>query len=165
MLDKLHKQIQQIIDINGISEISQGSYIIDYKTDPTEEQYSQINSILQNWPLTCAKLEKYKQLDDEWQIDINNGFLTSYGWKLGLSTNDISLLTGAFILAKEANQLNITSPILIVDTDGYSHELTFQEFTTLMLSYGNARSLLSQEYANKKLAINNANSLEELQNL
>lgn len=87
---------------------------------------------------------------DEWfNRMISEGFTTSYGWKLGLTHSDLSLLTGAFVLAKEADSLGLPLPA-IYDTAGVPHELSIQDLTYLMLAYGQHRGSLSAEYASRK---------------
>jgi hypothetical protein len=51
---------------------------------------------------------------------------------------------------------------VITDLEGNSRTLSLQDFTTLMLSYGQARVQLSSQYATRLGMINEANSLEEL---
>jgi hypothetical protein len=80
------------------------------------------------------------------------GFTTSYGWRLGLAESDVTLLTGAFVLAKEAAAMGLGVPPL-VDADGIPHELTIEELTAVMLGYGQHRAALSAEYATRKAAI------------
>lgn len=77
------------------------------------------------------------------------GFETAYGWKLGLTEGDVTLLTGAFVLAKEAASLSLPLPA-IVDAGGTPHSLTMAEMTALMLAYGQHRAGLSAEYAERR---------------
>lgn len=161
MLDILHNKINNIVQIRGILEIN-GTYQIDYVATPTPEQELVIEEILAQWPLESAKAQKYHELDQEWKILIANGWITPEGWKLGLQNQDVTLLTGAFVLAKEASNLGIDAPTVIVDMDGQPHSLSFSELTSLMLGYGQARAALSQEYSSKRELISSAASLEEL---
>jgi hypothetical protein len=94
---------------------------------------------------------------DEWfNSQIAAGFTTSYGWKLGLTNTDLSLLTGAFVLAKEAHTMDLPIPA-IYDTAGVPHTLSIEDLTYLMLAYGQYRGTLSAEYAARKTAgANNA---------
>ena len=48
---------------------------------------------------------------------------------------------------------------------GESNEFNLQDLTMLMLQYGQARAALSSQDAAKRKAINNATTLEELNNL
>jgi hypothetical protein len=133
-----------------------------YIDQPTESQLTTINEILNGWPLEKAKLEKLKELDLEWAETVKTGWTTQAGYKLGIDIQDITLLTGAFILAKEANSIGLTDPSYIVDTEGNSHGLSLPEFTQLMLQYGQARATLSNSYASLKQSINESTSIEEL---
>jgi len=165
MLNGLHNMIDKIIPIVGIGDNGDGTYAIDYVGVPTEEQLSQINTIIQSWPLEKAKLEKLESVDKEWTATLANGWATPYGWKLGLDIQDVALLNGNFTLAKEAANLGVTDPVFVIDTDGEAHEFSLQDLTMLMLQYGQARAALSSQDAAKRKAIKNATTIEELNNL
>lgn len=79
------------------------------------------------------------------------GYETPYGWRLGLSEQDVTLLTGAFVLAKEASALGLDVPA-VIDKDGVPRSLTIEELTAVMLGYGQHRAALSAEYAARKAA-------------
>ncbi len=68
------------------------------------------------------------------------------GFRLGLRQEDVTLLTGAFVLAKEAAGLGLAVPA-IIDADGVPRQLTLAELTTTMLGYGQRRAELSAQYA------------------
>ena len=108
-------------------------------------------SIIKINPDKKAEIDKRlaKEAADAWfNEQISLGYLTPQGWKLGLSETDVTLLTGAFVLAKEASLNNLPIPP-IVDTSGISHTLTLEEMTILMLGYGQYRASLSAEYASR----------------
>ena len=165
MLSILHEKINNILPIHGVADNGDGSYRVDYIDQPNTEQLELVNAILESWPLEKGKLEKLETVDNEWQNTLNNGWTTPYGWKLGITTQDVALLNGNFTLAKEASNLGITDPIFVIDTDGESHEFNLQDLTMLMLQYGQARAALSSQDAAKRKAINNVTTLEELNNL
>lgn len=162
----LHEKINSILPIDGISPKSDGGFVVHYanSAEPSTNQLKEINSIIESWPLENMKIHKLNELDIFWQNTTDNGWTTPYGWKLGLTINDVTLLTGAFVLAKEASQLGLNNPVSIIDTEGLSHELSLQDLTMLMLQYGNARAQLSSKYANVKTQINDCVSLEQLDN-
>lgn len=84
---------------------------------------------------------------------IEDGYTTSAGWKLGLKESDVTLLTGQFVLAKEAAAAELPLPP-VVDMAGVPHQLdTIEELTALMLEYGAARAAISAEYASRKSQI------------
>lgn len=68
------------------------------------------------------------------------------GFRLGLEQSDVTLLTGAFVLAREAAAMGLGVPP-IIDADGVPRQLTVEELTAVMLGYGQYRASLSQEYA------------------
>ena len=165
MLYVLHEKINKIIPIDGIASLGSGVYRIDYRDQPSIAQEAIIDSIISGFPLDEAKLEKLSQVNTDWATTLQNGWSTPSGWKLGIDISDVTLLTGAFILSKELDAAGINHPVSIIDLDGEAHIFTTQELTVLMLEYGNARATISNEYAAKKRAINNAPTLEELQAL
>lgn len=71
------------------------------------------------------------------------GFETPGGWRLGWQPDDVALLTGLYVLAKRAAELGVEQPVIVTDTAGERHTMTFAEFEPLMLAYGAARAALS----------------------
>lgn len=164
-LQVLHESIANILPIHGIAENDDVTYRIDYVEPPTPEQLDQVNSIIESWPLEKTKLEKLEEVDAEWKTILEAGWQTPYGWSLGIDIADVALLNGNFVLAKEAAGMGITDPVFVVDTTGESHAFNLADLTALMLQYGQARAVLSSQDAAKRTAINNANTIEELDNL
>jgi hypothetical protein len=164
-LSKLHEQINSIVSIEGVQDLGNNTFHIEYLTEPSSEQLTQVNNIIEQWPLHKAKLEKLEQVDISWKTTMSNGWTTPYGWKLGTDTQDVTLLTGAFILAKEANSMGLSTTGTVIDMDGKSHELPLQDLTILMLQYGQFRSQISSQDALKRKLINNAISIEELEQI
>lgn len=167
MLSILHNKINSITPIISIEKIDEINFAIEYQ-DPTgvsPEHLALINNVIDQWPLDEAKLAKLQILDNKWNNQLLQGFTTPYGWKLGLQNSDVTLLTGAFLLAKEAASMNLSSNASIIDTDNISHSLSIENFTILMLEYGQYRTQLSTTYAEKKILIENAQSFEELDSI
>ena len=106
-------------------------------------------------PVKKAEIDRKKALAevDAWFAgEIAKGFETEDGWKLGLSESDVTLLTGQFVLAKEAHAADLPLPP-VIDTAGVAHSLSLEELTALMLAYGGHRAELSTEYATRKAAV------------
>lgn len=167
MLNYLLNQLKNVTS-NILCIVEQDSVVtIDYAQDLelTEVQNQEINNILNTWPLTKAKLAKIETLDNNWKIVLKNGWTTPDGYKLGIDIQDITLLNGAFTLAKEASLMGINAPTSIVDIDGMSHSLLLPDLTILMLQYGQARAELSGSYAAIKQSINSATSIEEVDSI
>ena len=92
------------------------------------------------------------QVDAWFAGEIAKGFTTPAGYKLGLSQSDVSLLTGNYVLAKEADAAGLPLPS-VIDTAGVVHEIEdIADLTALMLAYGQHRAALSAEYAARKAA-------------
>jgi len=152
-MQTLHDAIHAITPIDGLAIIDDVPSEIGYITPPTPEQEAQIAEVISGWDALRDKNAKLRLIESSWQATIDAGWTTPYGWKLGLTIQDITLLTGAFILAKEAQTMGLASSGVIVDTDGLAHELSVADLTGLMLQYGQARAALSAEYAAAKAAL------------
>lgn len=152
-MQTLHSIINAISPIAGLSIIDGAPSEIGYITPPTPEQEAQIAEVISGWDNLRAKNAQLQQIEADWQATIAAGWETPYGWKLGLTVQDITLLTGAFILAKEAQTMGLASSGVIVDMDGLAHELPVADLTGLMLQYGQARAALSAAYAASKAAL------------
>jgi hypothetical protein len=74
--------------------------------------------------------------------------VSEHGFRLGLKQEDVTLLTGAFVLAKEAAAIGMPVPP-IIDAEGRPHTLTIEQLTAVMLGYGHHRASLSAEYASR----------------
>jgi hypothetical protein len=162
-ISKLHQKISNIFPIDGISMNDNNEYIFHSSIPIPEDKLSEMNTIVEECKLEYERDVKREILNINWKNKLSDGWLTSFGWKLGLDTQDVTLLTGAFLLAKEAASNGIDAPVSIVDISGQSHELDLNDFTTLMLSYGQARSQLSSVYSTKLNNINSATNIEDIQ--
>lgn len=164
MLSKLHEKINSIIPIQGVADNGDGTYRIDYTLEPTEEQLVLINNVVFGFPLDIAKEEKLKQIDIEWsnleKIGWNTGLPQGH---LGITPNDVALISGAFALAKEAANLDLPIPSLVTIENNELSFNTITEMLQLMLLYGQARSQMSTQIAAKRKAVQNALTVEELE--
>lgn len=125
----------------------------DLVTTPGLNFTTQMISINAEKKAAIDRTTDLANLDFWFQNAINDGFATSDGWRLGLSEQDVTLLTGQFVLAKEAAAAGLDIPA-IIDKSGESHSFeSIEELTALMLEYGQARAALSAEYASRKAAI------------
>lgn len=107
-------------------------------------------------PVRKAAVDKVHALADleQWMSDkLHEGYSTGKGWRLGMLQSDVTLLTGNFVLAKEAAAMSLPIPA-VIDAVGGVHEMDMDDLTELMLLYGQARAALSAEYAARKAAIN-----------
>ncbi len=107
-------------------------------------------------PARKAEIDQAQALADleDWFREMTEtGFTTADGWTLGLQQEDVLLLTGHYVLAKEAAALGGDIPP-IIDRDGVPHPIAeIEELTAIMLAYGQRRAEISAEYAAKKAAI------------
>lgn len=115
--------------------------------------------------LEDLRKQKLDILDEAWKNAIKDGWVTPYGWSLGLDISDVTLLMGAFLLLKEASALGLQSATTIIDTLGLSHEINLSDLTYLMLSYGQHRSQLSQQDSLIRTQIKTSTTIEELEGI
>jgi hypothetical protein len=103
------------------------------------------------------------KINKEFSKKIDAGFLTIYGWKLGLSIDDLVLLSSLYLMATTCEKEGLQIPS-IIDTDGIPHLFEMQWLTVIMLQYGEYRSQMSLDYANKKKSVTDATTIEEVDN-
>lgn len=114
------------------------------------------------YPLEQVKLNKLTQINQEWHE------LEIAGWDcgqghLGLSAEDVALLSGAFALAKEGAALGLPLPSIVTQENNQIDFATIQEMTQLMLMYGAARSQMSTEFAARRRQVAAAVTVAEVE--
>jgi hypothetical protein len=128
----------------------------DYRDSWVLDTSDQDNPVVVEDEAKKAEIDKARALDalEDWFREVTEpGFATADGWRLGLTTNDVILLTGHYVLAKESAALGGPIPP-IMDMGGVPHEIEeIEELTAIMLAYGQRRAEISAEYAAKKAAI------------
>ena len=104
-------------------------------------------------PIALAMSQSVADLEaaDVWFAEkVAEGFTSeTAGITLGLTESDVTLLTGNFVLAKEAAALELAVPP-IIGSDGTVVALSIAELSGLMLEYGSYRAGLSAQYAQKR---------------
>lgn len=165
MLEKLHEEISKIAPINGISDLGSGLFSIDFighDPDIGADKWDKINRIVDNWPLEKARMAKLAEIEREWDDTIKAGWGSGRGI-LGLSADDVALLSGLYALAKESVNLGYPIPPIITQDD---QEIVFsdiQSMTVFMLQYGGYRSSISQTFASRRRAVNVATTVEQIE--
>ena len=141
------------------------SRITDATTPELLKVIDPVAEIMYISELDQAKLDKLTEIDEDWKVILNSGWQTPEGWSLGIHTDDVALLNGAYSLAKEAAALGSTDPVTILDTDGEPHSLSVAEMTPIMLAYGAARANLSGTDAARRKLVKDATTIEELEEI
>lgn len=119
-------------------------------------------SIIENFRLYFIRNKKLIELNNQWEKLINSGWNSGQGFSIGISANDIALLSGAYALAKENHNLGLLLPKIIAIDGSIITFNSFDEMKELLSNYGNARSILASSFATKRKSIQNATILEEL---
>jgi hypothetical protein len=164
MLAALHDKIIKVIPIHGVSKDGDGNVSVSYIDQPNDSQLQEINQIINSWPLEEAKLKKLAKIDAEWSQTIAQGWNSEQG-TLGLTANDIALLSGCHALGKEADALGMPIPSIVTMENTEITFTTMAQFTQLMLQYGAYRAHLSSTFAARRRAVESATTLEELENI
>lgn len=115
--------------------------------------------------LSQAKAWLYKNIDNEWAALEKIGWDSGRGYYLGISPSDVALIVGVYSLAKEAALLGLPLPSLISMDNTPINFSSIEEMTTLLLEYGQARSVLAKTFADKRKAVYDARTAEEMPNL
>jgi hypothetical protein len=163
-IEQIHELIEKVCPIYGVYKDKDGIVNIHYKEEATSDQIAASIDLVQQLPLLSAKQNKMAKIDKEFSNKIDSGFLTSYGWKLGLSIDGLVLLSSLYLMATTCEKAGLQIPS-IIDTDGMPHLLDMQWLTVIMLQYGEYRSQMSLEYATKKKSVNDATTIEEVENV
>lgn len=151
LISTLTQLVLSVCPITGLSE-QDDSYVIHFAANATEEQKASANAVIANKDAIAEKYHKLNKLNDDFAASVDAGFTTSYGWKLGLKNDDLTLLSSLYLMARTCVEMNLALPE-IIDTDGVAHALPFEMLTTVMLQYGSYRAALSKDYAEQKKAI------------
>ena len=115
--------------------------------------------------LARLKGEKAFALETVWAARVAAGVSVG-GISYGITQGDVSLLTGAFVLAQTAvttGAISADGPFTLIDISGVPHDYTMTTLTVAMLTYGQARSALSREYAVLAATIEAASTVAEVQ--
>ena len=155
----LHNALSAVAPIDGLSGGDQDirSYRISFKAEATEEQRAAAHALLLELPGKLRRVRAREaaiaELDKWFNTQIDAGFHASNGLQLGLKTEDVTLLTGNFIMAQQAALIGMPLPP-IVDMNGTTYSFaSVDKLTQTMLEYGRYRANLTANYAAQKAEI------------
>lgn len=114
--------------------------------------------------LDRAKQEKLSSIDFQWFTELQTGWDCGQG-QLGMSAEDVALLVGNFAMAKESAAMGGPIPPLVTKENNIITFNSIQDLTMMMMSYGQARSMISLEYAEKRKAVQSATTIQELETI
>jgi hypothetical protein len=109
--------------------------------------------------LSQAKAWSFQNIENEWAALEKIGWDSGRGYYLGIAPSDVALLVGVFSLAKEAAVLGLPLPNLISMENTAIVFSSIEEMTTVLLEYGQARSVLASTFADKRKAVENATEI------
>jgi hypothetical protein len=155
----LHAEIAAIAPIDGISGGAQDirAYQISFKPEATEEQRSAAYALLLELPVKLRRLREREAALAAVELWFNEqiaaGFIGPNNLQMGLKTEDITLLTGNFVMAQQAVALGLPLPP-VIDMNGLAHFFAnIEELTQVMLAYGQHRANLAMFYAARKAEV------------
>jgi len=164
----LHAEISAVAPIDGISGGAQDirAYQISFKPEATEEQRAAAYALLLELPVKLRRLREREAaiaaIDLWFNEQIAAGFIGPNNMIMGLKTEDITLLTGNFVMAQQAVALGLPLPP-IIDMNGLAHFFAnIEELTQVMLAYGQHRATLAMFYAARKAEVDAAFAEPEL---
>ena len=163
MLIVLHEKINSIVPIQGISDNGDGTYRVDYISEPTEAEIVLVNKAIEDFPLSIAKEAKLKQIEAEWVEVEKAGWDSGQGYHLGITPSDVALIVGVFSLAREAAAMGLPLPGLISTENNTIEFETIQDMTVLLMYYGKARSDMANAFAARRKAVENATTIEQIE--
>lgn len=142
-----------------------------YKVKNTDEITSKINELVNLIgsynpaadSLEQAKFIKLNQIANQWTALEQAGWNSGQGFSLGITSADVALLVGAYTLAKEAVASSLPVPSIIAMNNSVVNFNDISEMTLLLLRYGAARSQMSDDFAAKRRAVNEATTIEEVE--
>lgn len=112
--------------------------------------------------LSQAKARKLQDIDNKWFNLEKTGWDSGRGYYLGISPSDVALIVGVYSLAKEASSLGLPLPNLISMDNTPIIFSSMEEMTTVLLEYGQARSILASTFADRRKAVKDATTIEEV---
>lgn len=165
MLNHLHKQIEQVLPIYGLYQEAEGDISVQYKEEPTPEQLVEVEKLISDWPLEEAKLQQEEQIDNAVKEVEVAGYDTGKGYKIDLSSKGAADLTGAVVLAKEAIFGGYEGDHYILDSEGLTQSVTYEELIEVSLEYGAARNALYILASQQTRTVRSAKTVKEVRSV
>lgn len=165
MLEHLHEDIAKVVLIDGVSQDADGDITVQYIDEPTPEQLIQVNALIKDWPVELARLEEEAKVNGVVQEIEKQGYDTNRGYRIGLDSKSSSDLTGAVVLAKEAILQGYEGSHFILDSEGVTQSVTYEELIEISLEYGAARNALYIVASEKTVMIRAAKTISEVNSI
>lgn len=157
-ITELLTEIQKVGPVEGVDQ--NGKVI--FSSEPTPEQQTAVDEIIQDWPLREAQLEQEEQINESVKAIEKEGYDTGKGYKIDLSSKGAADLTGAVVLAKEAVDFGYEGDHYVLDSDGLTQEVSYEELIQMGLQYGTARNALYILASQKTRAVRSAKTVNEV---
>ena len=160
-LNELLVTLQEVAPVGGVGESGK----VVYDSEPTPEQQAAVDEIIEGWPLREAQLEQEEQINESVKEIEKEGFDTGKGYKIDLSYKGAADLTGAVVLAKEATDFGYEGDHYVLDSNGMTQAVSYEELIQLGLEYGTARNALYVLASQKTRAVREAKTVNEVQSV
>ena len=165
LLIPLHEELAKIAPISVVSENIDGEINVSYLSEPTAEERSAVDQVVYQWPLEKSKLEADEEIDEAVRQVEEAGFDTGKGYRIDLSTKGSSDLTGSVVLAKETVSRDYDGMHFILDNQGITQSVSYEELIEISIEYGKARNALYILASQKTLRIRQAGTVEEVRKI
>lgn len=156
-LNELLAELQEVAPVGGVGDDGE----VVYESDPTPEQQTAVNEIIEDWPLREAQLEQEEHINESVKAIEKEGYDTGKGYKIDLSAKGAADLTGAVVLAKEAVEFGYEGEHYILDSDGLTQEVSYEELIQIGMEYGTARNALYVLASQKTRAVRSAKTIDQ----
>lgn len=160
-ITELLTELQKVGPVDGVDQ--NGNVI--FSSEPTPEQQAAVDETIQDWPLREAQLDEQGKLDDTVSAAESRGYDTGRGFIIDLSAKGSADLTGSVVLAKEAQTNGYEGDHYILDIEGITHAVTFEELIQIGIEYGTARNALYIAASQKRIVIRGAKTVEEVRSV
>ena len=166
-VNDLYDALSEVAPVLGVLDKRPhgGEIVVSYSEEPTAEQKQAVDEIVEDWPLKETQLDEKGKLDDTVRAIESRGYDTGRGFIIDLSSKGSSDLTGSVVLAKEAQTNGYEGDHYILDIEGITHAVTFEELIQIGIEYGAARNALYIAASQKSLVIRGAKTVEEVRSV
>lgn len=155
---ELFADLKEVAPVGGVDD--EGNVI--FTSEPTPEQQAAVDEIIEGWPLKEAQLEQEERINESVKAVEKEGYDTGKGYKIDLSYRGAADLTGAVVLAKEAIDFGYEGDHYILDSEGLTQEVSYEELIQIGMEYGTARNALYVLASQKTRAVRSAKSVSEV---
>lgn len=166
-ITELYNELSEVAPVSSVLDKRQhgGEIVVSYSEEPTAEQKNAVDEIVEDWPLKETQFDQQNKLDDTVRSVEARGYKTDKGFIIDLSSKGSADLTGSVVLAKEATENGYEGDHYVLDVDGITHAVTYEELIQIGIEYGAARNALYIAASQKSMIIRGAKTIDEVRSV